>query len=298
MLTRSLKVVTLLSLFSFVLGLAGHANADTVSYWRFDQDDQWDTQLDDSVGGHPLDNSAWHVSTEKGGLWDPVPNSGASNSRHLQFDTSWEYDDYVYTDAGSPDIWTPSEGFTIEAMVKPSAVRDAPIVCHCADTNPNSGWSFELAESGSHCSPKLRIYNGSDKAEITFEEFSVAAGQTYALAATYDGNSEIELFAREKADPSVSLNSKSKIVSAFGEVAASDNPLMVGAHGKPFSDNRDNFGGVLDEVRFSSGALSESDLLMATPEPGTTCLAILAAAAGVFAVWRKKRKQDSADRGE
>jgi hypothetical protein len=55
--------------------------------------------------------------------------------------------------------------------------------------------------------------------------------------------------------------------------------------------------GDMDEVRFSSGALDESELL-ATPEPGTTCLAILAAAAGVFAVWRKKRKQDSADPGE
>jgi len=294
MLARKLYVVVLLVLFCFVCVLCGRANADTIAYWRFDEDSKWDTQLNDSVGGHHFDNSAYEVTTEESGLWDPVPSSGASNSRRVQFDVTGLYNDSAHVDGGAGDVWTPANGFTIEAFVRPSAVRDQTILGHCAYTAPNSGWCFQLKDSGSACFPELRIYNGSTEQTLTLDEFPMLAGNTYAVAASYDGSSQIKLYARQNTEVSDPWTSVSKDVSEFGDVASSEKPLILGAYGDPIYGTYEHFGGAMDEVRFSSGALSEAELL-ATPEPGTTCLAILAAVAGVFAVWRKKRQSSSPD---
>ena len=51
----------------------------------------------------------------------------------------------------------------------------------------------------------------------------------------------------------------------------------------------DYFRGVLDEVRYSSGALSQGELLC-SPEPASASLALLAAGVGALVARRRKKK--------
>lgn len=192
----------------------------------------------------------------------------------------------------------------MEAIVSPSDAGRQTIVNH-GTLYKGRSWSFDLCVSDKNRYPRLRVWD-TDKNMASavfdgsngYDPFPIKTGETYSLAAVFDSpNNEITLYGSQKG---VNNGYKSTTVAleSLGPLKDSSDSLTIGIQGQ----SREwieayPMAGDMDEVRFSSGALSESDLLMATPEPGTTCLAILAAAAGVFAVWRKKRKQDSADSG-
>ena len=285
--SRSYTRLSMVAALVLLCGLASGLQANTISYWRFEGD------LNDSVGGHHITNNSGVGFTESG-LWNPVPNpdgnvtNGDQNSDAADFGGT---DVFNYAYADDSDDWTQSGGFTIEAMVNVSGfTEDSPetLVSHWNSLDQEKSWVFEINDADA---PQLRLSGNSGDAVAAFSasEFSLETGKTYALAAAFDG-SEVTFFGKEKGvtyDGKQYLKSDPVDVSSIGILNNASEELFFGMTG----DSSNAFGGTMDEVRFSSGALGEADLL-ATPEPATTCLALAAAAAGVFAVWRKKRKEN------
>lgn len=273
---RNLVVVTLLVLFSVLCALGGQARADTVAYWRFEDPNSFN----DSVGENHLTNSG--VSTSEGGLWDPVPQTDDRNYQKAYFDGSSS------ASAANIDAWWNST-FTIEAMVRPSNTATQPLVS-VREPFGKSSWSFNLDASGTTTKARLQVWDESGSPSgAVLDGLTIESDKTYALAAVFDdGSDEITLYGRER--NSTSWTSETETLVGFGGLQNSNADLMIGEDNLE-SENQ-YLTGYMDEIRFSDTTLEESQLL-ATPEPGTTCLAILAAGAGVFAVWRKKRKSGS-----
>jgi len=253
--------------------LCGQARAATIAYWRYENDvtDEYGHTTTNGWGG------SWQITFQatdqaplSGNFWDVVPIYGVANSYAGDFTGG----DLVYAD--DSDDWTQSGGFTIEALVHPTALSTDNanvIVSHWASASRS--WQFGIDTSGH---PYLKLYDGAE-GTATYSAYTVEANKSYALAAAFDGD-DVFLYAKEYGQGVYSESGEQ--VLGVGTLADSNDPLYMGAE-----ELQDRFTGYIDEVRFSSGVLSESELL-ASPEP-VSGIALLAGLAGAFVAWRKRK---------
>ena len=267
--------VALVSLLIVSAVLCSPVAGETISYWRLEGD------LTDSVGDNDLQagsesNYGWN---ESGLYGSDVPLTDASNNDAVVLDGD------SLSVSGSGGVWTPST-FTIECFVNPTAPSTGPTTQHLAGVwdATNQSWALDMSNGA----PRLRVRDIDNTEIAVTADQALTSGETYAVAGMLS-DSELSLYSRQLGDDAYSLLGSASL-SAWDGLETLDDSLYIGD--KPGWSGDTDYGGVMDEVRFSSGALGEAELL-ATPEPTTTCLAIAAAAAGVFAVWRKKRKAAS-----
>ena len=313
MFSKSLIAVSLLTALGLFLVIPGQVRADTIAYWRFENENGNSRLVEDELGAHDGTGTVQGPDMETGGLWAPIPNpdsnvtGGASNSGRAHFKAA--YDDNV--EVAAHDDWTQAEmGFTIEAMIRPDSVSAAhTLVSHWnTEYADYRSWSFELQVHGEGLHPALRLHDTDGKEVVAVHDaFDIQSNETYAVAAAFDpASSEIALLGKRQGEgwmKQIFSLSGDKEFGKLKDPGATNLRIGCLEDGYPDFDEGPSgpyYAGDMDEVRFSSGALGHEDLLayegfVATPEPGTTCLAVLAAGAGVFAVWRKRRKQQSAD---
>lgn len=278
--------------------ICSQADAETIGYWRYESDLTADSDSDfgpyDGTNYNPaVGNPGVESGSDSGsGLWDPIPNPDEDASEVNTSYGVFDGGDYVYTnETGS--TWEPASGFTIEAMTRfgeGGLAGESALVSHWREgVSGEESWQFGLTADEK---PYLKLGGLTDPIvpDTSSSIQSLSANTVYALAASWDSSGEVNLYSKAKG-----ANSWDKYTVANSGITslvnASTAELVMGAE---TDGNSHFFTGDMDEVRFSSEALGEAELL-ATPEPGTTCLALVAAAAGVFAVWRKKSKENSED---
>jgi len=250
--------------------LCGQAHAATIAYWRFEN------AIGDKYGHETTNAGVTFKSTGadplSGNFWDVVPIYGIDN------DYAGEFSGAKYAYAKDDDDWTQADGFTIEAFVRPTTLSDSfsNVIVSQWHTIWGYSWQFGIDTSGH---PYLKLYDGTEKIAI-YDTYTLSEDTSYALAAAFDGD-DVFLYAKEYGQGVYSESGKQ--VLGVGTLANSNDSLNLGTD----TDGDNYFTGYIDEVRLSSGVLSESELL-ASPEPASG-IALLAGLAGAFVAWRKRR---------
>lgn len=293
---RGLWLIELFVAVCCFCGVAGQAGAETVAYWRFENADGDEGDIDDVVGGHDAVRATGGLGFSDGGLWNPVPNpdddpgAGAVNCMKGDFGSGAQVN-YAY--AADDGDWTQPGGFTIEAMVNLSGSQDQAMVGHW-DSFSHKSWSFEIESSGGTTHPVLRLHDGSEESTASFSGYDLAQGETSALAAAFDNAADtVTLYARREGE--AFQKAVVDLGGAGKEFGTLNDPVGVNLHigARKGLNMEAALAGYMDEVRFSSGALPESELLaytdaVATPEPTAAALALVAGLAGAFAAWRRR----------
>ena len=259
----------------------GEGEAATIAYYRFEDaddlsiDEQGHTSFEGPSSYTPGSKAVGDIGP---GFWDAIAITGATNQRAGDFDGN----DYVF--ANDHNDWTQPSGFTIEALISPYWVNcsdDNAIVAHWGETSYS--WMFGV-DPGRH--PFLKLYDGAAKT-ATYTDFTIEDGVSYALAAAFDGT-EVTLFAKEYGQESYSSYSTTAL--AVGALQNADAYFHIAAqsHSGSFVPLYP-FDGVVDEVRLSTGALGEGELLT-SPEPASAGLALLAAGVGALVARRRRKK--------
>jgi len=243
--------------------LCGQAHAATIAYWRFED------AISDEYGHETTNAGVTFKSTGadplSGNFWGVVPISRVDNNY------AGEFSGTKYAYASDHDDWTQPDGFTIEAFVRPTTVSTSRsnVIVSQWDSSWGYSWQFGIDTSGH---PYLKLYDSEPKT-ATYDAYTVTENISYALAAAFDGN-DVFFYAKEYGQSEYSESEKQ--VLGVGTLANSGDDLNLG---RDYLGNN-YFTGYIDEVRFSSGVLSESELL-ASPEPASG-IALLAGLAGAF----------------
>ena len=267
--------------------LAAPVQAATIAYWRFEEgdggtaNDETANNHDGTIQPYSYCDCLWSA----GGLCDPVPLTGAANNWKLHFDPAGN----AHIEIADSDQWTQTGGFTVEAMIYPDVTGDPGTIISHAGGAGNSSWRFYVESN----KVKLDLWDTDNNMKtVAYDDFALETGHTYCVAGMFneyvvalDNDDRVTFYAKECGD-AWSSSGELAISGGFGELKNSSTQVTIGKCPACFFD------GMIDEVRFSSGVLQESELLC-TPEPATASLAFLAAAVGALVARRKKRKDAS-----
>ena len=263
-------------------------NADTWAYWRFEDGSSTTTAIDSAAGGN--DGTISGASYTGSGAWDPVPQTGASNNNALSFDGS---DDYVSATVSDHANFT-SDTLTVEAFFTPQDTT--PSKQGLVTKFDNGGgqvseqsWALHIGNNNAPTSPMFSVRESDGDLHNAVLDASIEVGQTYAVAGVLDatgGSGEISIHLKEQGGDWVSASST---FSDWEGMQQTDTDVRVGSFGSGSASDYLWFAdGTIDEARISGEALSEGEML-ATPEPGTTTLALLAAGFAGMLIWRRRK---------
>ncbi len=214
-------IIMLISVNAYSAGLAAS--------WSFDNDTAEDVK---DVSGNGHDGVGFETEIVEGKYGNAMSFNGTTSQVEVPHD----------------EILNFADGVTVEAWVKPSSYNELSAVAQKwgDDTGRRQ---YLLCFVGA----KVRFYiSGSGGTWPSAE--SVAAVETDEwthIAGTYDGNA-IKVYINGELDAEIANNE-----GLFG----SDVPVWIGGYGPnaDFGSNR-HFPGVIDEVRFWNGALSEGEI--------------------------------------
>ncbi len=258
------------------------ADADTVAYWRFEEGN---FLTDSSGNGHHLASGAatsyvLPASGPGASFLDPIPQTGDSNGLAMQRSAS----DSSYLAAAYHADFA-SNAFTIEAMVNVTS-RTASGFLAGRWNGTNSTYAIQLGAAGE---VNLILRNAANSTVTVASGFALDLNTDYYLAVAVD------LTAATAAERSATFYLQN--LTANGplsppatktgiEVSAVRDPSSTGfAIGAQFTGgNGAAWAGVVDEVRYSSVALSR-DALLAVPEPGSVALLGF----GSLLLWKRRR---------
>jgi len=129
---------------------------------------------------------------------------------------------------------------------------------------------------------------------VTFSGYTFEADKQYCLVGIFEddtssGKATASLYVNTTCGNPGTWSSYSEEIT-FGTLvnASGVGALYIGQT----EDGADYYIGALDEVRYSSSVLPQSEFLC-NPEPGTTSLILLASGIGAFVAKRKKRGASS-----
>lgn len=241
------------------------ADADTVAYWRFEEG----SFLTDSSGnGHHLTNggSAAAYTLPATGAGSDFPNpilqTGASNATAVQRTAS----ESSYLSAAYHEDFA-SNAFTIEAMVHVTS-RNAHGFLAGRWNGNNSSYAIYLRSDGT---VDLAIRNASNSTVFIASGFTLALDTDYYLAVAVDltaaaaPDRSATFYLQNLTDGGQRLSNTQTNIDVAAVREVSSTPFSIGAQGT--GGNGTSWAGVVDEVRYSSHALVEDELLV-VPEPG------------------------------
>jgi len=269
------------------------AEAGTIAYWRME--DGSGTTVTDSGGTHTgtvygSEGSGFQWVTP--GICNPVPLTGEDNDYALELLTSNGY----VTVPDATDFYQPS-AFTIEVMFKPTAANPSGMLVgqwgnwNSDPAKNNQQWGLFLEDSGQGYSyPVFKAASTSGYGSEGLGSLHVYQDGEYCVAAAFEvyggGTGSVTLYGRTASGP---WKTNSGSFGLSGGLHDSPAPLTMGRD----ADGAAPFLGVIDEVRYSSGKLSQDELL-ASPEPASASLALLAAGVGALVARRKRRRKPPA----
>ena len=288
------KLLVFLVSAAWALG-AISVQAETIAYWSMEYGSG---ALASDFSGNNYDG---YVKGSEGscfqwtsGICDPVPGTGAQNQYGLQLLAGSGY----VTLHDKNDFYQ-SSAFTIEVMFQPTAANPQGVLAGQwdPDNSWNRQWQLRIHDPGvddSYAVLDVRDDDGT-QTSVSFGRFPIEQNGKYCLVAQYidlgESMGKIQFYGRTAC--SGEWTTWSETFGGFQTLENSTANFMMGRD----ADGGNNFLGVLDEVRYSSGAIDKSKFLC-NPEPATTSLALLAAGMGAFSAWRRKKRALSAEDAE
>ncbi len=255
------------------------AHAQTVGYWQFGDD----------PGGFLADSgpNGLHLTDPIPPLQASIPGAGPGSTFNDTLVGNTEMADFPVGAGGgisaptTPDVLALAlSDFTIEAFVNINRDDDDPAgtlfsVWHIAaqyDFGTQRSWSFSIAVENSCCglvAGNLFMNASLDGSNATTSQinsgFDILVDKDYHLAAAYDSSAGTTTFyAQNLTDGTAQALT---IHHGMGVLHNSTADLTIGAlnNGGASLDPRFGFRGVMDEVRLSNVALSNTELLVPAP---------------------------------
>lgn len=284
-----MKKIIGFALVTILLVTNSMTHADLLAYWRFGDDPNG--FLADSSGNNltlsqGTANDAVQVTLPATGpgsnFSNPVPQTDAANANALQVERG--------TDSSYLRIADPFSGglsnFTVEAYFNVESLTSTQtIVGQYGTTGNQRSWGIMILNNTGVLRLNLSN-NGSSVGQRDFTGLTVQAGRDYYMAFSYDSTTGTDNVILRLQD----LTGNGDLLTGTLSYGGS-NPLLhnstadleIGAYNS--GDN--SFGGLIDEVRISSGVLPTSELLI-IPEPSTFLLSLLGLAS-VLVVMRRGR---------
>ena len=268
---------------AFAVAICGApAVATTIGYYQFE--DSPGFLVDSSAASHNLTastSSPTQVASPFGATANPpagsVANSEAANFSLASTQSFSAADPGTYSD------------FTFEAFVKPATVAtsgsNARVIASQFD-NTNGVFSFGLPSNASTTftrdrAPFIQLLTGGTTRNVQ-STFQLTLNTSYYVAVVVDvggvaGGTAVTFYVRDLSTEVM----QSETIEVAGLTSINNSNLAFTVGGRVGGSQ---FDGVLDEVRFSDTALSQSELLV--PEPGSA--AVLAIAVGCLTLRRRK----------
>jgi hypothetical protein len=286
--TKSSPLTALILGFVGLTAVLSNAQATTLGYWRFEGADEatvganndW---LDDYSGnGHDLTaNSATQVATT---FPDPIPLTSASN------DYMADLAGNNFLSAADSDDWTQS-AFSLELYFNADSISSSSssiLVSHFDSGSNDRGWFLGINRT----TKLLQVafsndgLTGTGHTEVIDSPWTIDEDKDYFAAVVVDmtdtSASGITFYLQNLTDGGSLLSS-----SIAHTITSLNNSGAQFRIGNQASGDGNDFDGVVDEVRFSSGLLSEGDLL-AVPEPSS--FALISGLLALCCVGRRQRR--------
>ena len=291
---------TLVVVMTFVVAAGGTLSADTIAYWKFEND-----LLDASGHG----NHAVATGTSySGDVFDsPVPGTGSTNTASLALPNPINFPPpalnagHYLEVADDPSLDFTAGSFTIEAWVWIDQTGNNPMRQYLLQKknrslgDATSAFIFlpkagNLADSSNQHVMALGLPDGTSS-NMIFSSLGVLAPDDdswhYMSVAVNRANGDV----RFVLDDQVDLQPGAALGMAFD---GNDNneTLYIGAHpttaNSSFPDGANHgLTGGIDELRISNVYLSEAELLV-VPEPDSIFLGALGMLSLVVLVWRRR----------
>ena len=274
-----------------VVGWGISAQAATLGYWRFEDDNgsavadgtsvpSLGTPIRNEVGSYHLYANATGPSwqgDDTGDLFgaavpnpDPLDtdsngtlNANGANTRSLNLDSSSHY--AVGPGEGSPELSGP---FTIEGYFRidsEPAPTQSELFVYKRD-NAQGGLGYQLWMD-KYARVHVMVDNGPQNARVAWDDTRVDDGQWHHFAGVRDNDDWLHIYIDGVEDTTPHANGGGKapfpgdLTNGFG--------LRVGSAGLT------GMTGYLDEIRISNVALTPDQFLNAIPEPSSVALALL-----------------------
>jgi hypothetical protein len=273
------------------------SQAAVVGHWQFEDG----AFLDDSSGnGNTLTNVGGMAQVAIPGSGNgsdfptTIPQTGATNGRIADFTATSGVSGFSDADNASYGSIATSGAFTIEAFINSGSGGGAPEDARYIAAQYDSGssqrsWGFQV--NGDEGLTLLLGDMGTFWESPDTANNIISFNTDYYVAVSFDIATDDAIFYWQDLTNGGTLQTQTvNLVTAYSVNATSlgDPTLDFTIGYSAGSDKRWDAGGVIDSVRLSNTALSESELLIAVPEPSTVALA-LGALAGVLVMARRRR---------
>lgn len=247
----------------------GSLSAATLGYWRFEsgafQDNTVGSANDLTGTGSPTQTALTATGPGKD-FPDPIPQNGLSNGDAVDFDGSNRFES---GDVSGGDFTSGGMTATIEMFFNADAF-DSGTTFMTSIWGSGSDKQFVFGVSNNQLRVVLGDGNG-DTDGVTFSSLpgpstTLSTGNDYYAALVIDGPGSVTGYLQDLTGGGslVSLTGSTSLNNSFSN---SSQNLSIGADGS----NSNNFAGLIDEVRVSNSALSQSELLV-VPEPSSIML--------------------------
>lgn len=219
-----------------------------------------------------------------------IPNRPADSSENVLSAGISAASPYSYYTA--PDLPTHYLALTVEAYARLNSVATdgaaRTIASQLGAASPaNRSFTFGVAGNGSSAFEDdrtlfLQVWNTSGAARNIDSGFRLTLATDYYLAfsaapGSLNGGADgsITFYVKNLSTPDAPLLTSTRTVTGFSGFFNST--ALFGVGSAVGGNNGSPWHGLLDEVRFSDTVLSESELLVSVPEPGSAALLTLGA---------------------
>ncbi len=269
-------------------------NAATVGHWQFEGaststaganndwlDDYSGNGHDLTVGGGDTAQASIPLSGNGSDFPNPVPQTAASNSKMVTNSTG-------YLTAADNAVWT-DPTFTVETLFNissDSSTNDGFLISHFAASGNQRSWAIYLETTGNEI--KFLFSANGSSSELVNSGFTYSLNTDYYLGISVDAADTsaagLTFFLQDLTNAgSLQTASVTHTTTSFKNASTS---LSFWAQGSGSSTGF--IQGVMDEARFSDTRLSQSELLISVPEPGT--YALLTGLTGLVWVMIRRRR--------
>ncbi|MGB0372503.1 MAG: hypothetical protein ACPGN3_14310 [Opitutales bacterium] len=288
-----------------LMGFAGSLCAETVSWWRFETDDDASAQglsNPNEIGGEPalISNNAV-LGTQAPDLFaEEVPGPQVPNTASVRSATqggvagifgSAAYSSTLDVESITVEFWvrtTESDAGFIARTTDPSvAGEQGSITDGFRIVDPNSVrvdfWTAETRRNGTY---RTGGRASRRPAQTTLDSgVSINDGDWHYIAFRYDAATGTARLTVGFNETEVDLND-GRVMYWGGSRPGDESPTVT--MGYRLDGNSGNNTGTLDEVRFTDQFEDNNDLLSPIPEPGTILMASLVAIFAFYGEWRRR----------
>ncbi|MDA3874120.1 MAG: hypothetical protein PF795_09175 [Kiritimatiellae bacterium] len=275
-----MKNTTTLCAYLTMLTFAGVSHAATLAYWRMGDDTD---KLQDSSGNgnHLGANTGTQVSLPGSGdgstFPNPIPQTGQSNTNAVDFNGSNGGDRAIID-----DFFDSSSDFTIETLFNMQTAnnsRDQYIVSQYDTSGNQRSWALGVADAdsgndGAGAGELFIWFSGDGNINIggiIGLGVTITANTDYYVGLGIDNTTDTNDLSFYYQDLTNNGTLQfSPLTSDITTLHNSTADLEIAA----FNVDDSNFAGLIDEVRISSGVLSQSELIT-IPEPSTAIYVVM-----------------------